>query len=47
MPFSPSERERAACSDIITNAERAAGFVAGFTLVTFEAYERTHFAVVC
>ncbi|MEL6062511.1 MULTISPECIES: HepT-like ribonuclease domain-containing protein [unclassified Methylobacterium] len=46
MPFSPSERERTACADIIANAERAARFVAGFTLETFGADERTHFAVV-
>jgi uncharacterized protein with HEPN domain len=46
MPFSPSERERTVCSDIIANAERATRFVAGLTLETFEADERTHFAVV-
>lgn len=46
MPFPPSERERAACADMIANAERVARFVAGFTLETFEADERTHFAVV-
>ena len=46
MPFSPSERERTACSDIIVNAQRVARFVAGFTFETFEADERTHFAVV-
>ncbi|AIQ91813.1 MAG: DUF86 domain-containing protein [Methylobacterium sp.] len=46
MPFSLSERERTACADIIANAERAARFVAGFTLETFGADERTHFAVM-
>ena len=46
MPFSPSERERTACSDIIVNAQRVARFVAEFTFETFEADERTHFAVV-
>lgn len=46
MPFSPSEPERTACADIIANAKRAARFVVRFTLETFEADERTHFAVV-
>jgi uncharacterized protein with HEPN domain len=42
----PSERERAACFDIIGNAERANRFVVGFTAETFESDERTRFAVV-
>jgi uncharacterized protein with HEPN domain len=46
MPFSPSEPGRTACADIIANAERAARFVARFTLGTVEADERTHFAAV-
>jgi uncharacterized protein with HEPN domain len=46
MPFSPSEPDRTACTDITANAERAVPFVAGFTLETVEADERTHFAAV-
>ena len=46
MPSSPSERERDACFDIVANARRAEGFVAGFSFATFAADERTHYAVV-
>ncbi|CAA2156037.1 HepT-like ribonuclease domain-containing protein [Methylobacterium brachiatum] len=46
MPLSPSERDRAACSDIVANAQRAVAFVAGFTFPTFAADDRTHYAVV-
>jgi len=46
MPLPLSERERTACADIDANAERVVRFVTGYTLETFEADERTHFAVV-
>jgi len=46
MPVSLSERDRAACSDIVANPQRAVAFVAGFTFPTFAADERTHYAVV-
>jgi uncharacterized protein with HEPN domain len=46
MPLSPSQRGRAACSDIVANAERAVAFVAVFMLSAFAADDRTHSAVV-
>jgi len=41
-----SERERAACEDIIANVEKGRRFTKGMTYETFEADERTVYAVV-
>lgn len=41
-----SERERAACGDIIANVEKGRRFTKGMTYETFEADEKTVYAVV-
>ena len=46
MPFSPSERERDACHDIVANARRAKTFIGGSTFEAFVADDRTSYAVV-